>query len=185
MSFELSVTIRVPSTNNADVLRKLTDLAAAIGGIGGELVNANAYSLGLDNRSALGAAAPAPVAETPAPAPVAETPAPAPVAETPAPVAETPAPVAETKARRTRKAQVDAPAPVAETPAPVAETLAPVAETPATLDDVKAVTTRVAANLGRDAAVGLLSRFGATKATLVEPAKFGAFIAAANALLEG
>jgi len=178
MSFELSVTIRVPSTNNADVLRKLTDLAAAIGGIGGELVNANAYALGLDNRSALGAAAPAPVAETPAPAPVAETPAPAPVAETPAPVAETPAPVAETKTRRTRKAQVDA-------PAPVAETLAPVAETPATLDDVKAVTTRVAANLGRDAAVGLLSRFGATKATLVEPAKFGAFIAAANALLEG
>jgi len=169
MSFELSVTIRVPSTNNADVLRKLTDLAAAIGGIGGELVNANAYALGLDNRSALGAAAPAPVAETPAPAPVAET---------PAPVAETPAPVAETKTRRTRKAQVDA-------PAPVAETLAPVAETPATLDDVKAVTTRVAANLGRDAAVGLLSRFGATKATLVEPAKCGAFIAAANALLEG
>ena len=181
MSFELSVTIRVPSTNNADVLRKLTDLAAAIGGIGGELVNANAYALGLDNRSTLGAAAPAPVAETPAPAPVAET---------PAPVAETPAPVAETKPRRTRKAApvTETPAPVADAdvdaPDPVVETPAPVAETPATLDDVKAVTTRVAANLGRDAAVGLLSRFGATKATLVEPAKFGAFIAAANALLE-
>ena len=174
MSFELSVTIRVPSTNNADVLRKLTDLAAAIGGIGGELVNANAYALGLDNRSTLGAAAPAPVAETPAPAPVAET----------------PAPVAETKPRRTRKAApvTETPAPVADAdvdaPDPVVETPAPVAETPATLDDVKAVTTRVAANLGRDAAVGLLSRFGATKATLVEPAKFGAFIAAANALLE-